>query len=792
MKLDKATDEFFQELKCTLMPNFSKVGPYQILHEVAHGGQGVVYQARDIRDDSLVAIKRSYESSGDTYKKLMRGTELAATLDHPYVLPITSIETQSDTIWIATPWIDGKTANVWAMERGRKTEDVIKVFIGICSAVSHAHFRGVIHRDLRPSNILIREDGSPCILDFGIAKRASFSDEISNSSKTFLAGNIRYLPPEVLNQTDSSPDIRQDVYSLGVLLYEMLTGMHPMDGQTPSDCIKQVASGRLFDTKIDKTLVGSLGPIIRKATSVELGARYSTALELVGDIKDDQQGLPVQALAHTRMYLLSRYVRRNRTPIAACVVLFLGAMLGWSYTDGVARTESDLRVSNSQTLGVLTDFIQALGPAKELGPNMDSVDVLKLVSDEVWRMEFSGDEGIAVAIAGLHESLGNSFLQIRREDLGIQHVRESYEIYTRFFGLEDQRTQRSGAQLAHHLIGTHEPVLAESLTRTLVGDAAPNDIRLEHHLLNLSVSLIRQQRMSEVRPYLDEYLTRFEKDTAEYATGLESSVIYYNVLGQARLGLRDADEMYLVNNTLFGAEDARTLSAQLFQIKSLQLLGEFHKERELVLAVLPLISRAFGESDPRYFRAMAHLATSEIELGYGEDALSRARHLLSINTQRSSVNSWGSTQSRFLVSYALLETGKPEQVLEMMIPEVERVFSMMRSRPIARHRPRYLAARAYNDLGQFNAALAILKPAIEDLRESLSSNHQQLLLFEYELIKASATTMPVQELRDSIQQLAARYGEGFGPNHPYTTRILIHSKAATNEELVRPPTSFSQ
>ncbi len=792
MKLDKATDDFFQELKCTLMPSFSRVGPYQILHEVAHGGQGVVYQASDLRDGSLVAIKRSYESSGDTYKKLMRGTELAATLDHPYVLPITSIETQSETIWIATPWIDGKTADVWAKEAGRKAEDVIKVFIKICSAVSHAHFRGVIHRDLRPSNILICEDGSPCILDFGIAKRVSVSDPISIKSNTILTGNIRYLSPEVLNQTDASPDIRQDVYSLGVLLYEMLMGKHPMDGQTPSECISQAASGKLFDSNIDRTLVGSLGPIIRKATSVELGARYSTALELVEDIKDDQRGLPVRALVHTKRYLLSRFAMRNKTPIAACMILFVAVMLGWSFAEGVAQTESDLRVSNSQTLGVLTGFIQSLGPAKELGPNMDSVDVLQLVSNEVWKMEFSDDEGIAVAIAGLHESLGDSFLQIRREDLGIHHVRESYEIYTRFFGLWDERTQRSGARLAHHLIGTHKPVLAESLTRTLVGDAAPADILFEEHLLNLAISLIRQQRMSEVRPYLDEYLSRFDSDTAEYAIGLESSVIYYNVLGQAWFGLRDAEEMYIVNYTLFGAEDARTLSAQLFQIKSLQLLGEFRKERELVLTVLPLISQAFGESDSRYFRAMAHLTISETELGYGEEALARARHLLSINIQRSSVNSWGSTQSRFLVSHALLETGRPEEVIELMTPEVDRVYSMMKSRPIARHRPRYWIARAHNNLGQYDAAKSILEPAIEDLRESLGHDHQQLLLFEYELIQASATTMSVQELRDSVGQLAGRFAVGFGPNHPYTARVLSHSMAETYEALVRPPARFSE
>ncbi len=774
MKIDDRTDAFFVELERAVMPKLTDVGPFRIQREVAHGGQGVVYKGRDRRDGTLVAIKRSYESGGMVYDRLMRGTELASTLDHPFILPITSVEVQSESVWIVTPWIDGKPADVWARSEERTTQAIIDVFIRICSAAAHAHFRGVIHRDLRPSNILIDEDGLPCILDFGIAKRVSALDGGLDTTHTALSGDIRYLPPEVFNRTCSAPDIRQDVYSLGVLLYAMLIGNHPLDGETPKERFARVSAGDLFRTDLDRRLPGSIGAIVRKATSVDLNARYATANELIEDIRADQRGMAVRAVSHTRRYLLSRFVKRNRTMIGVGAAAVLTVVVATGFFSRSARTERELRQANSQTLGVLTSFIDSIGPAKQLGPSMDSSAVLQLVDQRIRALEIGNDPELLMASAELHRSIAFGYIQIGRMDLGLSPAQESYRIYSMLNPQSDVTVQQSGATLARILIGTHHNREAETLTRSLVMDSPPAQIGLDEHLLNLSASLVRQQRMGEVRVYLDEYLSRHARETDEYARGLDVLVIYHNSLGEPGPALQAAREMHEIRRVLYGDADTRVLAAQLLQVKSLQMLGRFEDERAIVLAILPMIERAYGTTDPRYFRAIAHLTISETELGHGASALKRAEYLLAQSAGEFGEQSWNAAQCRFLVAHAMISLDRQREAIELLIPEVDRVLERMSERPRARQQPRYWIARAYNDLGDFDLARAMIEPALVDLQASLGMDHQQALRCEFEYVRATIGLDQEQARRDQLELLVDRFAASFGQDHPMTLGVAAY------------------
>ena len=145
-------------------------GPYKILHEIARGGQGTVYRAIDMQTNAFVALKKSYGVSDGLGARLSRGAELSRLLDHSYILPILETRFEQDSFWIVMPWVDGVSLDVWCTERGSGIDVKLAMFFRICDAIAHAHGRGVIHRDLRPANILVDSRGFPCVLDFGMAK----------------------------------------------------------------------------------------------------------------------------------------------------------------------------------------------------------------------------------------------------------------------------------------------------------------------------------------------------------------------------------------------------------------------------------------------------------------------------------------------------------------------------------------------------------------------------------------------------------------------------------------------
>lgn len=770
------TDAFFDELKSKLGSDHVDVGPYQVLHEVAHGGQGVVYKAQDRRDGTFVALKKSYESSGKIYDRLIRGVDLAATLDHKFILPILGVENESNTIWIVTPWIEGQSVSVWSRASGRTTSEIIDTYTMICSAVTHAHFRGVIHRDIRPANILIKEDGTPCVLDFGIAKRVSADEDFGRNSYSLLSGDIRYLPPELLNHESTPTDVRQDVYSLGALLYVMLTGNHPLDMASPSDSYRLVSTGEVFITRELGKLPGSIGPIIRKATSVDMNARYSAVSELVRDIQDDQKGFPIQAIAHTKKYLFLRAFHRNRVPILGALgaaILITTAI--WNHLNS-KQISRDLRISNQQTIGVLTGLVDSLGPTKELGPSMDSFTVLEYVSDRISEMDASNREDQIANFAGLHLSIANAYSQIHRATEGIDHAIEAYDLYSMIYSPEHIRVKESATRLAKHYIETLQPHKAEQFIGEIINHAPPSEVKYSRHVLLYAVSLIRQQKTDQAKPYLDEYLSRFTTASDERAAGLEVSAIYNGFVGKPELALRDAKELYLIWESLYGPDDARTLSSMMYWTKSLQKLGRFEETRDVVQSVLPAFVAAHGPNDDRYLSLVAQKVISDIELGYTEDALANAKSLSAQMDSHFGQEHFMSYQGRLLIARALIASRRSNDVIEMLTPEVEPFYQVTANRPRIRNLPRLYLAQAYNMLGQYDQAKSVLSPALDDVRSTMGFAHLEALPYEYENLKSNASQMPSDDLKVALTDLAGAYADAYGQDHPHTIRVRDHAE----------------
>ena len=281
---------------------------YQVLSILGVGGMGEVYKARDINLGREVAIKLlpSSSPSGSERMRLVREARAASALNHPNILTIHEIEKFNEHHFIVAEFIQGETLRQ-RLERGRiQLGEALKIAIQVASALSAAHAAGIVHRDIKPENIMLRRDDLVKVLDFGLAKLTDATSltttpdeptmEWFRTDANVVLGTSSYMSPE---QTRGLPiDARTDIWSLGVVLYEMVTGKLPFAGSTKSDVLVAILGKEppeLTDEPIPQK--NALKRILDKALNKDRDARYQTAAELLDDLRALKEKVETQTTA---------------------------------------------------------------------------------------------------------------------------------------------------------------------------------------------------------------------------------------------------------------------------------------------------------------------------------------------------------------------------------------------------------------------------------------------------------------------------------------------------------------
>ncbi|MCB9851713.1 MAG: protein kinase [Phycisphaerales bacterium] len=336
---------------------------YAILSELHRGGQGVVYEATQQSTRRRVAIKvllAGRYATPEAQRRFEREIELVASLKHPDIVAVfDSGRTRDDRQYCVMDLVTGLPLDKWLDDSRPAPSDALELFARICDAVHYAHQRGVIHRDLKPSNILIEADGAPKILDFGLARPTGASEQLVSMTGQIL-GTLPYMSPEQTRGSPDDIDIRTDVYSLGVVLYEMLTGSYPypVDGRIP-DVLKHIAetaptrasriwtpdsgiftsanasgTARIRSCPVDE----DLDTIVLKALSKEKERRYQTALDLARDVRCRLSGDAIVARRDSTWYVMRKSIRRHRAAfVSAAAFVILLAAWGAAITIGYSR-----------------------------------------------------------------------------------------------------------------------------------------------------------------------------------------------------------------------------------------------------------------------------------------------------------------------------------------------------------------------------------------------------------------------------------------------------------------------
>ena len=281
------------------------INHYQILQAIGHGGMGEVYQARDTRLGRHVALKMlpvRFTQDPDRVRRFQREARTASALNHPNILTIYEISQHENTQFIAAEFVEGRTLRTLLINNELDLGMALEITIQVASALAAAHQAGVIHRDIKPENIMVRPDGYVKVLDFGLAKLServpttmAFDREFASlkTQSGIVLGTVNYMSPEQARAWEV--DARSDIFSLGVVLYEMLVGHVPFNGASSSDVVAAVLK---YDPpsvcELNPPLPRELDAIVSRALAKERDQRYSRTQELLNELKQLQQKLSVQ------------------------------------------------------------------------------------------------------------------------------------------------------------------------------------------------------------------------------------------------------------------------------------------------------------------------------------------------------------------------------------------------------------------------------------------------------------------------------------------------------------------
>jgi serine/threonine-protein kinase len=314
------------------------VGRYQILEPVGQGGMGVVYKAlhRDLnRVFALKILKSGDLTTFDTVRRFQREARLAAKLRHPNIVAVHDAGEEQGIHYIAMEYIEGEPLSARLVARRARARDNLILMEKVVRAVAYAHREGVIHRDLKPANIMVDLQGEPHIMDFGLAKQA-FEGSLLTRSGAFL-GTPFYMAPE---QIRGEPvDARSDLYTLGVILYEILTGRLPHAGQNDAETYNRIAHEDAPPPRdLNARIHPDLQTVCLKAIEKEKDRRYPTADAFAEDLRRHLDGEPIQARPAGPVERLVRRARKNPALAVAAAASFLFLAAGGIIAAGASRS----------------------------------------------------------------------------------------------------------------------------------------------------------------------------------------------------------------------------------------------------------------------------------------------------------------------------------------------------------------------------------------------------------------------------------------------------------------------
>lgn len=439
------------------------VGRFKVIKRIGEGGMGRVYLAEEPDSGRKVALKiiNRDQVQLTITERFRQEYQALAMMNHASIARLYEVGTsQNQELFFTMEYVPGSPINSYCRAHKMSPRQCVLLFLQVCHGLRHAHQKALLHRDLKPGNILVKEEGDRAIakiIDFGLAKPLApvLKDEREQHTKVgTIVGTPSFLAPELLNFDQNRPDVRGDIYALGIVFYEMLTGVHPFGHHNvpnlkfddlreiiregvkvpPSKRLKTLEANDEARNEHAQKIPRELDWIVLKAMDPDMGRRYGGLAELISDLEAYLDNRPVSAGPPGVGYRIGKYIKRNKLLVSAGTFTFLTTILAIvlvvrsAFLAQEARKETDLALKKAETaITILSEMLEAPDP-RNRGKDARVVDLLSSAEEQ---LTGTGEEE-----AILRPILGTTYFGLGAYDEALEHLERAEELLDKENDLE--------------------------------------------------------------------------------------------------------------------------------------------------------------------------------------------------------------------------------------------------------------------------------------------------------------------------------------------------------------------